>query len=46
MRSAAADPRASIWREDYCLWIREAKAENCQVPSDMFYYGSLCGLLR
>jgi len=44
--SAAKDPRESIWREDYCHWIQEAGAENCQVPSDLFYYGGLCGLPR
>jgi hypothetical protein len=44
--SAAEEPGESIWREDYCRWIQEARAENCQVPSDLFYYGNLCGLPR
>ena len=44
--SAAEEPGESIWREDYCHWIREVKTENCLVPTDLFYYGNLCGLLR
>ena len=40
--SAADDPRESKWKDDYCKWRKEAKDENCQVPSDTYYYENLC----
>jgi hypothetical protein len=36
--SAAADPRESAWREDYCKWRCEAIAEDCGVDDSYFYY--------
>jgi len=41
--SAADDPAQSVWRENYCKWIREVREEDCNVSSDLFYYGHLCG---
>jgi hypothetical protein len=41
--SAADDPAESKWKDDYCKWRREAREENCQVPSDTYYYENLCG---
>jgi hypothetical protein len=40
--SAAKDPQESIWREDYCEWIEEARSSECSVGPDIFYYGHLC----
>jgi hypothetical protein len=40
--SVAKDPQESIWREDYCEWIEEARSSECSVGPDIFYYGHLC----
>lgn len=40
--SAADEPAESKWRENYCKWIREIHEEKCNLPSERFYYESLC----
>ena len=40
--SAANDPKESKWKEDYCKWRQEARDEQCEVPSDTYYYNNLC----
>ena len=40
--SAADDPAKSIWREDYCKWIRDSYEEQCKLPSGIFFYESIC----
>jgi hypothetical protein len=41
--SAADDPAESIWRENYCKWVNETRANDCPVSGNFFYYGDLCG---
>ncbi|MEE4218480.1 MAG: hypothetical protein V2I48_12775 [Xanthomonadales bacterium] len=40
--SIVADPADSIWKENYCKWIREARKEKCELESGFFYYESIC----
>jgi hypothetical protein len=32
----------SVWRENYCRWIEEAKTEKCDLEPGFFYYENLC----
>lgn len=38
--SAANNPAESVWRENYCRWIKEAKS--CGVSMEYFYYPEIC----
>jgi hypothetical protein len=41
--SVADDPAESIWRENYCRWVKDARNRGCRLERDVFYYGYLCG---
>lgn len=40
--SAADEPWKSKWRPDYCEWLGEVGKKRCEVPTDLFYYKTLC----
>lgn len=42
--SASDDPAESIWVENYCKWVKESRAEKCEIEIDFFYYRHLCPL--
>lgn len=40
--STKDDPRDSIWFENYCEWLAEARSRKCKISTELFYYSRLC----